>query len=124
MREAHSTLSASRIGHVPTKVVRTDGATSAVRPALDALSAHGVARVYVHLDVDVLDALYAPANQFASVGGLLPDQVLACIEEIARRFSIAAAAVASYDPTYDREDRMLHVAFRFLTLVSSTFQSG
>ncbi|MFL5692671.1 MAG: arginase family protein [Ktedonobacteraceae bacterium] len=117
-------LSASRIGHVPTKVVSVDGAVSALRPVLDALTAHGVARVYVHLDVDVLDATYAPANQFASAGGLLPDQVLASVEEIARRFSIVAAAVASYDPIYDREDRILHAALGFLTLVASTFQSA
>ena len=121
---ALSVLSASRIGHVPTKVVRTDGAASAVRPALDALTAHGVAHVYVHLDVDVLDATYAPANQFAPVGGLLPDHVLACIEEIARRFSIVAVAVASYDPQYDREDRILHAALSFLTLVASTLKKS
>ncbi len=120
---ALSILSASRIGRVRTSALRTDGAASAMRSPLDMLTAHGVTRVYLHLDVDVLDAAYAPANQFAPVGGLLPEHVLACVEEVAHRFNIAAATVASYDPTYDREDRILHAALSFLMLVASTFQS-
>jgi arginase len=120
---ALSILSASRIAHVRTPALKTDGVANAMRSTLDVLTARGVARVYVHLDVDVLDAAYAPANQFAPVGGLLPNHMLACVEEVARRFTITAATVASYDPMYDREDRILHAALRFLTLVASTFQS-
>ncbi len=121
---ALSILSASSIQHVPTQAVHEDGAGKALRSTFDELTAHGVAHVYVHLDVDVLDAAYAPANQFAPIGGLLPEQVLACVKEIARHFSIVAATVASYDPAYDREDRILHAALGFLTLVASTFKSA
>jgi len=112
-------LAASRMAHIPAASVAEGGAMWALGPALDALAGRGIGRVYVHLDVDVIDAAYAPANGFAPTGGLLPDQLLPCVEEIARRFRIAAAAVASYDPAYDREDRILHAALHFLTLVAS-----
>ena len=79
----------------------------------------GVASVYVHLNLDVLDAAYAPANGFAPTGGLLPDHVASGLDAIARRFPIAAAAVASYDPDYDRADRILAAALRFLALLAA-----
>lgn len=111
-------LAASGIAHVRTAELIAKGAVTVLGPALDAMARRGVKRVYVHLDVDVLDAAWASANQFAPKGGLLPDQVAACVKEITERFAIAAAAVASYDPDYDREDRVLGAACDFLRLVS------
>ena len=84
------------------------------------MARRGVERVYVHLDVDVLDAAWAPANEFAPKGGLLPEQLAACVGEVTNRFAIAAAAVASYDPAWDREDRLLGEALGFLGLVASS----
>jgi arginase len=112
-------LADSRMRHIPPQKILTLGVAKALDPALAALAASGVARVYVHLDLDVLDAAYAPANGFAPAGGLLPDHVAACLDAIARRFTIAAAAVASYDPDYDRADRILSAALRFLALLAA-----
>ena len=110
-------LAASRIERLPVDEMRARGVEAALAPALDALALAGVRRVYLHLDVDVLDAAFAPANGFAPEGGLLPEQVLATVEATAGRFPIAAAAVASFDPAYDREDRVLDLALRFLDRV-------
>lgn len=111
-------LTASGMTHVQAADIATQGSAAALGPALDAMGRRGVARVYIHLDVDVLDAAWAPANQFAPKGGLLPDQLAACIREVASRFTVAAAAVASYDPQYDCEDRVLEAAIGFLELVA------
>jgi len=62
-------LAASHIAHVPAVRIAEGGAARALGPALDALASRGVARVYVHLDVDIVDAAYAPANQFAPACG-------------------------------------------------------
>lgn len=113
-------LAASGMAHVQVADVGAHGAGAALGPVLDAMARRGVGRVYVHLDVDVLDAAWAPANEFAPMGGLLPGQLAACVGEITRRFTIAAATVASYDPACDREDRVLGAALSFLKLVTSS----
>ncbi len=119
-RGALGVLACSGIAHVRTADVSAQGAAVAPGTALDTLARRGLERVYVHLDVDVLDAAWAPANEFAPKGGLLPDQLAACVGEITSRFAVAAAAIASYDPTWDREDRVLGAALSFLKLVSSS----
>lgn len=117
-RGALDVLAASGIAHVRTDDIAAHGAAAALGPALDALVSRGVRRVYVHLDVDVLDAAWAPANEFAPEGGLLPDQLTACLGQITRRFAVAAAAVASYDPEHDRDDRVQNAALAFLMQVA------
>jgi arginase len=119
-RGALGVLAASGMAHVRAADVLAKGAAAALGPALDALARHGVGRVYVHLDVDVLDAAWAPANGFAPEGGLLPDQLAACVGEITPRFALAAAAVASYDPDHDRGGRVFGAAVDFLELVASS----
>lgn len=118
-RGALGVLAASGVAHVRAADVSAQGAAAALGPALDALARRGVENVYVHLDVDVLDAAWAPANEFAPKGGLLPGQLAACVGEVARRFTVTAAAVASYDPACDRENRVLGAALGFLELVAS-----
>ncbi len=113
-------LAASGMAHVRAADVGTQGAAAALGPALDAMARRGVESVYVHLDVDVLDAAWASANEFAPEGGLSPHQLAASVGEITRRFAVAAAAVASYDPAWDREDRVLGAALGFLKLVASS----
>ncbi len=111
-------LAASGMAHVRAADVSAQGAAAALGPALDAMARRGVERIYVHLDMDVLDAAWAPANEFAPEGGLFPDQLAACIGEVTRRFIIGAAAVASYDPACDHEDWVLGAALGFLELVA------
>lgn len=78
--------------------------------ALDTLRTK-VERVYVHLDVDVLDPeKVAPANEFAVPGGLSPHELEAAIQRILARFTVAAAGIASYDPSFDEEGAILHTA--------------
>ena len=110
---ARAVIQASGIQHVTTGAVLSRGAAGALGPALDIMRSRGVTRVYLHLDLDVLDATWARANQFAPEGGLLPDQVTACIDQIRSRFPIAAAAIASYDPAFDLQDLVLTSALAF-----------
>lgn len=123
-RGALGVLAASGIAHVSAAEVIARGAPAALGPTLDAIARYGVGRFYVHLDVDVLDAAWAPATEFAPEGGLMPDQLAACVGEITSRFAVAAAAVASYDPDHDREDRVLSAALDVLELVASSRGPG
>jgi arginase len=89
------------------------GMGRAIDDALDDL-ARRVERVYVHIDVDVLETGAARANELAFPGGLPLDMVEETIEKIKARFTIAAGAIASYDPAYDVDDVVLEACFRIL----------
>ena len=115
---ARGVLAASRIGWVQAAELHACDPAEALGPSLDRLAAQGVTRLYLHLDVDVLDKCYAAANEFAREDGLLPDQLARCMGAVLKRFEIAAAGVASYDPSLDEQGRVCGVAIRFLEAVA------
>ena len=106
-------LSRSGLGFVPPDAVRARGMAAALEPHLAALPAR-VRRLYVHLDLDVLDPAEARVNQFAAPGGLTVAQVVEAFGVIGRHRPIAAAALTAYDPAHDPDDRALNAAFRLL----------
>lgn len=110
-------LRRSRVGVADAERIRRDGVERVLGPALDALAAH-VRRVYLHLDVDVLDPTGGRGNAFASPGGLSADDVLATVAAVRRRFAVAAAGIASYDPAGDADGRVARLAARVLGAVS------
>jgi arginase len=73
-----------------------------VETALEALAGR-VRDVYVHVDLDVLDPSEGQANRYRSEGGPSAAEVAAAVGEIARRFTIRAAAITAYEPAYDPE---------------------
>jgi len=64
-------------------------------------------RVVIHVDLDVLDPSFGAANQFAVTGGLSPADVASIVKSAKERMHIAALDFASYDPSYDREGRIV-----------------
>jgi arginase family enzyme len=83
---------------------------SVLEAALDDLKGR-VGRVYVHLDLDVLDPDKAgKANEFAPEGGLSAEDLKTALGMVQKRFAVAAAGIASYDPAFDADGRVLAVA--------------
>lgn len=74
--------------------------------ALDELSRH-TKRVYIHMDLDVLDMGDALANHADSPGGLPLEFVLEAIRMTRNRFEVCAGAIGSFDPDFDRDDKVL-----------------
>jgi arginase len=70
--------------------------------ALDYLRAR-VDRVYLHLDLDALDAGEARANEYAAPGGPSLAALLDAIDAVFARFDVVAAALTAYDPSIDGE---------------------
>jgi arginase len=100
-------LWASEATVVEEQSVRALGARGALEPAVNAMAAR-VRRVHLHLDLDLLDPeALNPANEFAPEGGLRAEEVEACIRAIRERLEVSSATVASYDPSFDREGRVL-----------------
>jgi arginase len=81
--------------------------------SLNSMRQH-VESVYVHLDLDVLDAGVAAANSFAVSGGLTIDDVEYALAEIARDFRIAAVTLSAYDPAADTNGAAGRAAIRLL----------
>jgi arginase len=104
---------------VEERSVRECGGLEALGIALDAVVGR-VRRVHVHLDLDVLDPeVVGPANEFALEGGISAEEAEACVKAIRERFEIASATVASYDPFFDQEGRVLGAGIAFARLASS-----
>jgi arginase len=101
--------------------IGADDPLSRFAAAIDAL-ARRVARLYVHVDLDVLDASEGLANSYAGGAGLTLSQLLGCIEIAASRIPLAAAALTAYDPAFDHTGSIcraaIAVAERCATLAS------
>ena len=96
----------------------------ALAAALDGL-ASGVGGVYVHLDLDVLDPARAgKANGFATEGGLDAEGLLAALEMVRGRFDVVAAGIASYDPGFDADGRVLGAALACVEALTSPATTG
>ena len=110
-------LTASRVMRVEAARMETDGARTALDLALAEL-ARRVSRVYLHIDLDVHDPSEAQANQYAVPGGLAAGTVRELVRVVAERFSVVAAALTAYDPSYD--DRMLEVGLKLMEEIASS----
>jgi arginase len=94
-------------------VVGPDAESQGMRALADALDdlRSRVGRVYVHLDLDVLDAAkVGRANEFATSEGMDVGQLEAALGMVRERFAVAAAGIASYDPFFDTDGRVLRAA--------------
>ena len=103
-------LDASEITVVGADRTERQGLVRALGTALDALKTR-VDRVYVHLDLDVLDAgKVGRANEFAVEGGPDAEELQAALGMVRERFDVAAVGIASYDPTFDADGQILRAA--------------
>jgi arginase len=63
--------------------------------------------LYLHVDLDVLDPSVGRANHYAAPGGPTLATVLATVDAAFDHGRVAAAALTAYDPTADRDGRIL-----------------
>jgi len=114
---------------VPDARVALVGARDLDPPERDALDASGIvqigadldgldelfsdaASVWLHVDLDALDAAEGRANQFATSGGLTAAQLVDAVRRLSRRLSIIGAAFTSYDPAADADGRIGSAALK------------
>jgi arginase len=110
-------LGASGVRVVRAESVRDEGLLAAIEPALAAL-ARRVKRVYLHVDLDVLDPLVGRANALAPAGGLTHGELLEAVRLVGDRFALLAAGIASYDPAYDADGGVFSAAVGVLDAVA------
>ena len=108
-----SDLAASDIAHLRVADIRENGVEAALSPFLSGL-AGAVDKLYIHVDLDVLDPIDTPANQLNVAGGLWVDEVCDAIRLAGRHFHIAGAGLGSYDPSVDPEGNTAEAAVTIL----------
>jgi len=99
------------------------GLHDALVAPLDHMALH-FQRIYLHIDMDILDPSEAPANQFVVPGGLSLADLLHAIDLIKERFTIAAAGIASYDPAYDPQERALKAGIEIVKAIATRSSHG
>lgn len=109
-------LARSGIHQVDVLRVREEGAEAALRPALAALGDR-MARVYLHLDLDVLDPDEAPANAFAAPGGLTVAELEEAVRAVVGTLEVAGMTLSAYDPEHDPGARIPPAAARVVGAV-------
>ncbi len=72
------------------------------------------ARIYLHVDMDVLDTGEALPNHLAVPGGFSVEVVEDAIRMIKDRFDVCAGAITSFDPSYDKDDQVLEAGIRIV----------
>jgi arginase len=73
-----------------------------------------VQKMYVHLDLDVLDAQVAAANKFAVSGGLTIEDVEYALAQIGGNIRIAGVTLSAYDPAADTNGAAARAAVRLV----------
>jgi len=106
------------IKHITVNQIK-DEAVAAIQILQNEFKRNGVQRIHIHLDLDVFDPSIAPANYAAAEGGLLKDDVIKIIKQIKGVFPISSLSVASYDPDFDAERKLLKVACDVIFLMLS-----
>jgi arginase len=109
-------LGASQIVHLTSDQLHTPDAL------IDAVAgvAPEVTGLYVHIDLDVLDASIAHANVYHSPNGPDGDELDALVAALLRTFPVRALSLTAYDPGFDPEDRVPPIALRILRTIAES----
>ena len=111
-------LAASRITHL-----RAAETPARLDTALGALGRR-VDHLYVHVDLDVLDASEGRVNGYSGGSGLSRSDLLAAIATAGRRCRVTAAAITAYDPGYDTDGRVARTAIDVALALSNAGARG
>ncbi len=76
-------------------------------------------RVYLHIDMDVIDAAVNPGVNFRKAGGLSLSQVETALRTVRGRYPIAAAALTNYNPDRDVDWKTRTLGLRLARLISN-----
>ena len=106
-------LAQSQVALVRGELIRASGLQESLTKPLIKLRSH-ISRIYLHIDLDVLDTEVGRANAYAEPGGLSVQQMEQAITLIARQFVIAGVAFTAYDPSCDLDGGILQAGIHLM----------
>ena len=81
--------------------------------AIDGLDP-GPSGLYLHVDLDVLDAGEATVNVYSAPDGVSADELEALVGAVIDRGTVRALSLTAYDPERDGQGRVPPIAMRLL----------
>ena len=103
--------------------LRESEAQARLDAALEALGRR-VDGLYVHVDLDVLDASEGRANAYAGGRGLSRTELLDAIEVAGRQCRVVAGAITAYDPGYDSDGSVARTAADVALALAATARAA
>lgn len=94
----------------PLDAIRRTGIPEVVGSALSLLRSRGVERVYVDIDIDVVDRAFAPACPASLPGGMMPEELLNAAFLLGAAGDVAAADICEVDANADVNDMTVRLA--------------
>ncbi|MGI8847547.1 MAG: arginase family protein [Candidatus Dormibacteria bacterium] len=104
----------------PLPEVRGRGVLPVIKTALAEMRAAGARRIYVDLDVDVVDRAYAPACPASLPGGLSPSEVAAAARALGQQPDVVALDLTEVDASTD----VAAITVRLVGLLFMSFCAG
>ncbi len=112
-------LDASDVIRVTAEQLRTP------EPLLAAVDSIGpVSGLYLHLDLDVLDAKAAGVNVYSAPGGIDGPELEAVAAAVVAGAPVRALSLTCYDPAYDRDGKLPPIALAVLEAVAREMARG
>jgi len=111
-------LEGGLLGESDVRVVASRQLRASLPGTLSSIHEH-VDRIYIHLDLDVLDSAVAAANHFAIGGGLTLEDMEYALVQIARVFRISGVALTAYDPAADRDGAAAKAAIKLVSTAAT-----
>ena len=108
-------LEASAVSRLSAGQVRDP---AAVLEAVDALEPPATG-LYLHVDLDVLDAAEAPVNIYSAPDGLAAAELQALVDAVMDRSEVRALSLTAYDPECDPDGRLPPIALGLLEVAAS-----
>jgi arginase len=113
----HEMMQSSNMCVLTPERIKNVGIARAIKPGLDYININ-CERVYLHIDMDILDPSEGKGNHFATPGGLKAAELFDAIDQIGERLPIVAAGIASYDPAGDEGDKALGVGLELMKKIA------
>jgi arginase len=107
-------LENSALRHLPPGEITAD---DAVARAIDQLDPSPTG-LYLHLDLDVLDADEAKVNIYSAPDGLSADQLVAQVRSLLDSCPVRAVSLTAYDPEVDADGSVPPIAMRVLEAIA------
>jgi arginase len=110
-------IASNEISHLTVEQI-IQSKESIIEATCSRLSERGVKQLHLHVDVDVLDPSIAPANSYAVSNGLGNADLLKTIELLINKIPVSSLTIASYDPVFDVENKMLDTIIKLIEVVA------